>query len=159
MVDNSTLLAATQELRAISVHGPVDLTSKQELFARAYAQGCSVAEAYRFAYDVGDDTAPATIRNNGYKVLNHPRVATRVRELLEAAGARTVQSTGYLIRELEEMVAADLNELMQLVVGACRHCYGDGHKYQWRNEDEYTDACVKALDARESPPSDAGGYG
>lgn len=118
-----------------------------------------MAEAYRFAYRVGDDTAPGTVRNNGYKVLNHPRVAARVRELQEAAGARSVQSTAYLIRELEEMVSADLNELMQLVVGACRHCYGHSHRYQWRDADEYLDACVRALDASENPPNDAGGYG
>lgn len=135
-----------------------DLTGRQENFARAYAE-CGVAlDAYRTAYEA-DGSSRATARVNAYRLLKNPRIAARVRELQESAAERSGRSAAALIRELEEMVSADLNELVQLVVGACRHCYGLAHRYQWRDADEYTDACVKALDARESPPSDAGGYG
>lgn len=159
MVDNSTSLAATQELSANPVQPALDLTSKQDAFARAYVQGCSVADAYRFAYRVGDDTVPATVRNNGYKVLNHPKVATRIRQLQEAAGAFTTKSTGLLIAELEEMVGADLQELMQLVVGACRACWGEGGAHQWRDDVEYARACDEAMATGQPLPSMAGGFG
>ena len=159
MVDNSSALASTQELSAFPVQLAPDLTSKQDAFARAYVQGCSVADAYRFAYRVGDDTAPATVRNNGYKVLNHPKVAVRIRQLQEAAGALTTKSTGLLIAELEEMVGADLNELMQLVVGACRSCWGEGGAHQWRDDVEYARACDEAMATGAPLPSMAGGFG
>lgn len=138
---------------------PLDLTSKQDAFARAYVQGASVVEAYRFAYDVGDDTAPATARNNAYKVLNHPKVAARIRQLQEAAGSLTAKSTGQLITELEEMVSADLQELMQLVVGACRHCWGKHGGYQWRDEIEYARACDAAMKDGAALPDMSGGFG
>jgi phage terminase small subunit len=159
MVDNSSALAGTQTLSAFPVQAAPDLTSKQDAFARAYVQGCSVADAYRFAYQVGDDTAPATVRNNGYKVLNHPRVAVRIRQLQEAAGALTTKSTALLIAELEEMAGADLNELVQLVVGACRSCWGEGGAHQWRDDAEYARACDEAMATGTSLPSMAGGFG
>ncbi|MEM5818880.1 MAG: terminase small subunit, partial [Desulfitobacterium hafniense] len=45
------------------------------------------------------------------------------------------------------------------------HCFGIGHQYQWRDEEEYQQAVKAAYDAAkgkdEEPviPSDAGGYG
>lgn len=159
MTDKEPLLSAAQGFSAVPVQPSAELTSKQDAFARAYAHGCSVVDAYRFAYNVGDTTAPATARNNAYKVLNHPKVAARIRQLQEAAGSLATKSTGQLIRELEDVADADLQELMQLVVGACRHCHGEHGAYHWRDEVEYARAFDAAMKDRAPPPDLSGGFG
>lgn len=134
------------------------LTGRQENFARAFAE-CGVAlDAYRAAYEA-DGSSRATSRVNAYRLLKNPKVATRVRELQDAAAQRAGRSAAGLIAELEEMVSADLNELMQLVVGACRHCHGEHGAYQWRDDTEYARAFDAALKAGEPLPTLDGGVG
>jgi len=43
----------------------------------------------------------------------------------------------------------------------CRHCYGRGHHYQWKDENEFAYALGQALKAKgkQTIPSDEGGYG
>jgi hypothetical protein len=146
---------ARTETRALA---PSALTGRQENFARAYAE-CGVAlDAYKAAYE-SDGSSRATARVAAYRLLKHPKVAARVRELQQAAAERSGRSAGELIRELEEMVSADLNELMQLVVGACRHCWSEHGAYQWRDDAEYARAFDEALATHGPLPSLAGGMG
>lgn len=134
------------------------LTGRQENFARTYAQ-CGVAlDAYKAAYE-SDGSSRATARVAAYRLLKNPKVAARVRELQDAAAARSGRSAAALIAELEEMVSADLNELMQLVVGACRHCHGEHGAYQFRDEHDYARACDEAMATGKPLPSMAGGFG
>jgi phage terminase small subunit len=112
-----------------------------EAFARLYATGHQAIEAYRAAYDC-DGSTRATVRCNASRLLQDPRVATRVRELQDAAAAGAVRSAAALVAELEETVTANPQELLTVWVGACRYCHGQqGHKYQWIDADEFTDAC------------------
>jgi phage terminase small subunit len=134
------------------------LTGRQENFARAYAE-CGVAlDAYRAAYEA-DGSSRATARVNAYRLLKNPRVASRIRELQDSAAERSGRSAAALIRELEEMASADLNELMQLVVGSCRHCWGERGAYQWRDDMEYAHAWDEAVATKKPLPSMAGGFG
>ncbi len=134
------------------------LTVRQEAFCRAYAE-CGIAlDAYKAAYDA-DGSSRATLRTNAYRLLKDPRIANYVRELQDAAAARAGRSAAALIAELEEMVSADLNELMQLVVGSCRHCWGGHGAYQWRDEMEYARACDEAMAAGKPLPAMGGGFG
>lgn len=135
-----------------------DLTVRQETFCRAYAE-CGVAlDAYRAAYEA-DGSSRATIRTNAYRLLKNPKVAAHVRELQDSAAARSGRSAAALIAELEQLVSADLNELMQLVVGSCRHCHGEHGAYQWRSELEFARAFDVALKAGEPLPTLDGGVG
>ena len=55
------------------------LTNKQEKFARLIAlDGLNQSDAYRQAYDVGPDTSPATIADNGYTLAHHTDIAPRI---------------------------------------------------------------------------------
>lgn len=134
------------------------LTGRQENFARAFSE-CGVAlDAYKAAYE-SDGSSRATARVNAYRMLKNPKVAARVRELQDTAAQRSGRSAAALIAELEEMVSADLNELIQLVVGACRHCWGEHGAYEWRDDAEYARACDEALAGGQPLPSMAGGFG
>lgn len=141
-----------------------DLTGKQEAFAQLYVDSGNAAEAYRFAYDVADSTAAATVRNNGYKTLAHPKVQARIRALRAELCARSLMSKEELIADLEAMANADINELMALTVVGCRHCHGEAHGYQWRDEAELARAVDAYMAALGTPkplplPDMAGGFG
>lgn len=168
---NSVILRNAQELSANPVQRTLKpgavadsaLSPKQEAFAQHYVEFGSLLDAYRSAYSVST-TNPHTARNNGYKVLNHPRVAARIRELRGALCERSLMSTGELIADLEAMVTADVNELMSIDYANCRRCHGTAHSYQWRDEAEHTVALAQYLDSQGSPrplpePDNSGGYG
>lgn len=137
MADNSAIHTGTHALSANSVH-ETNLSPKQEAFAQAYIETGSVAAAYREAYNVGDSTAAATVRNNGHKILGHPKVAARVRTLRAALCEGAFMTSAELVSDLEAIVNADVEELVSLVVGCCRRCWGDPPgAYQWRNPEEW----------------------
>ena len=48
-----------------------------------------------------------------------------------------------VVRRLYAMLTADTNDLVQYRRGACRHCYGIDHGFQWMDETEYLDTCEK----------------
>jgi phage terminase small subunit len=137
------------------------LTAKQESFALYYVQHSNAGAAYRYAYDVGPDTGAQTARSNGHQLLQHPKVRARVMELQAAAGARALMPTSELIADLEEMVNADVNEVMALHVGNCRHCRGHEWRYQWRDETEFAQATNNAMQSKgaQPMPDPLGGFG
>lgn len=57
------------------------LTPKQEKFAQCVADGMSQADAYRAAFDVGEDTKPESIYPEASKLMANHNIATRVQEL------------------------------------------------------------------------------
>jgi phage terminase small subunit len=143
----------------LSLVKPDALTQKQERFAQHYVAHGSVIEAYTFAYDVAPSTNRNSLRSTSYNVLNNPKVRARVAALQAAMTERTVMTTAELIADLEAIASADVNEIMSLSVGACRHCWGYGHRYQWRDDMEYARAVDDALAAHKPLPDMAGGFG
>lgn len=57
------------------------LTGKQEAFARAYIDGMDATKAYADVYDVSDPEAPS-VKISAHRVLHHPKVKQRIRDLL-----------------------------------------------------------------------------
>ena len=57
------------------------LTEKQEAFARGVANGLTLAEAYRRAYDA-DEMTKASIYSEASRLMDHPAVAARARDLM-----------------------------------------------------------------------------
>jgi len=80
------------------------LTAKQENFARKYVECGNASEAYRTAYDVGEDTSPNGIRVDACNTLAKPNVALMVIELQEALGERTLVTAESLSLELDEAI-------------------------------------------------------
>ena len=81
---------------------PTELTPKQEAFTFKYVECSNASEAYRHAYDVGEDTKPETIWREAHTILTTPKVATRVMELQEQARERHAVTVDSLTVELDE---------------------------------------------------------
>jgi hypothetical protein len=109
------------------------LTARQEAFARTYAEAGVATDAYISAFD---SSSRAAARVNACRLLRTPKVADRVRQLQDAAASRSVRSTAALLRELQEAVDADPNELVRLDVGSCEACWpGDADRSREPNPD------------------------
>lgn len=78
------------------------LTPKQEAFALAYVETGIGAEAYRRAYDVGENTKPETVWVKASEVLSNGKVAARVMELQAQAAERTLVTVASITEELEK---------------------------------------------------------
>jgi phage terminase small subunit len=78
------------------------LTPKQEAFAAAFIETSNASEAYRTAYDVGEDTKPESIWVNASKLLSDAKVAQRVAELQQEHRERHSVTVDSLTQELEE---------------------------------------------------------
>ena len=101
------------------------LTDSQERFAVHYATHGDPTGAYRHAYDV-TTTNIKTQRAAASRLLAHPGVAQRIVTLRNAAAAGGDAMTAQrLIRDLEDMVNVDTNDLMQLRIVPCPACWPD----------------------------------
>ena len=139
------------------------LTEKQEKFAQAVGvEGVSQSEAYRRVYSAGNMKEKA-IWIEACRVAKTPSVAARIAELKAERAERVSTATAFDVRKLLETYIAiafvDPNELTQVRIGACRHCWGVGHEYHWRAH-EYEQA-LREWEARPNGamPAIAGGLG
>lgn len=135
------------------------LTARQEAFAQHYVKHRDVANAWRAAYEGAfetQSTAPRYAYSQGWRVLRTEKVRKRVLELSQEATAGVALTVADLLSRYMAIAQADPNELIGLKVGACRHCHGVGHEYQWRLH-EYVQAVSDAEARRKPVPSCAGG--
>jgi Arm DNA-binding domain len=51
-------------------------------------------------------------------------------------GRRETLSADLVVRELLAIVTADPNDIVQVRRGCCRHCWGEGFRYQYVDERE-----------------------
>ena len=89
---------------------PKRLTGKQEAFVKGVVSGLSQTDAYRAAYNVGDNCKPATIRNEAWKLASHPDVSQMIEKGL-ARKREVAQRTGVSRRVLvlERLEAEAMN--------------------------------------------------
>lgn len=137
------------------------LTPQQEKFAQLVVQLDNLSAAYRQAYNVGDKTTFSTIHTDASRIAQHPEVAVRIRELRDEAAAKsTIPSLVTRIQELRELERANPNDIVGYRWVNCRHCRGEAHGFQWRDEAEYAAACDQAMQLRQKTlPDIAGGFG
>lgn len=135
------------------------LTTKQERFARAWAETGNKAAAYRIAYNVGERTTPNTVWVSANRVAGLAKVQARYKVLTDQLALEDIMSIRALYKWATDIATADPNEVTRVLVRNCRYCRGVDYGYQWKDEIEYIDACVVALDNKTSPPNDNGGYG
>lgn len=139
------------------------MTKNEEVFADEYVRHRSPIEAYRTAYDA-TRMRPSTAHRNAQFVLKREHVKNYISDKLAQLGETIAEETafdvGQALQAFMDIATADPDELTGLRVGACRHCYGDGHNYQWRHEREYLEALAVA--ERKNPeglPMPDGGFG
>lgn len=114
--------------------------------------------AYRQAYACAGSNFQ-TISVNASRLANMPHIAARIRELQDKAAAETaIPSAAARIVELREIETADVNDIVAITWGACRHCYGFDHGYQWADELEYAQAVDLAIKSKTAHPDMGGGF-
>jgi phage terminase small subunit len=145
------------------------LTEKEEKFAQAVGvKGLSQSDAYRSAYSV-ENMVEKSIHVAACKVAARANVKQRIMELTKTRVDAVVNTKTFDVVKLFETYIAiafvDPNELIAQKVGACRHCWGDGGGYQWK-EREYLEALAawerQPVDKAGQPvamPDPAGGFG
>jgi hypothetical protein len=132
------------------------LPFQQERFVQEYVLSGNVKNAYIAAFGEGASAKP---ERAGRDLLRQPRIMARLHVHQHAVATMTVKSIDALIRELEEMVDADVNEFISLKTGACRHCWGVGGLYLWRDMSEYEAAVMTSITLKKPPPELNGGVG
>lgn len=122
-----------------------ELTAKQERFCQLYATTRNAAESYRQAYNVSAGRKQENVSVDAAALMRDPQISLRIQQIIDEATAQT--EGGITVAQIQQMLSdiimADPDELIGLRVGCCRHCWGVGHKYQWR-EHEYMEALAQA---------------
>lgn len=130
------------------------LNAKQELFCQLAAIG-SYADAYRVAYDAkpgyNHSEAARIIRKNS-------EVQRRIVDIQVSAFKPVEKPLEFLLDFWWQRMIYDPAEISAWAVGACRHCHGDDHGYQWRVHEFML--ALREAELTDSPmPDIAGGFG
>ena len=83
------------------------LTSKQETFAQAVADGLNQSDAYRLAYSTGNMKS-TTLWDNAYTLANHTQVALRILELKQAVLDESIASRAWNLDRLIQELAINV---------------------------------------------------
>ncbi|NIG76771.1 terminase small subunit [Klebsiella sp. Ap-873] len=133
-----------------------NLSDQQMLFAQHVVDGKTRVDAYRLAGYLGEG---ATAYSNASRLLRNARVSRYVHHLRNERQKRYAVELDDVIAQLTAIINADPNEIAQYRRVNCRYCWGDGHKYQWRDFDEQLTAEKVAEKDNKPPPDLSGGIG
>lgn len=97
--------------------------------------------------------------NYGRQLLTNPNVAQAIAQQQKASIARTLGSADEVLEQMWRLATFDANQISQHRRGCCRHCWGFGHQYQWRDAVEYEEKRIEAVERNKREPMDDGGYG
>ena len=64
------------------------------------------------------------------RLLADGRISARIAELQKLRGERTETDADMVVKQWRAIALADPNDLMEFRRVCCRHCYGEGHRYQ-----------------------------
>lgn len=132
------------------------LTELQARFVIEYLIDMDKTAAYqRAGYKSQGETGAAAAR----RLYRNVSVNRAIRDALTARERRTQITQDAVLKMWWDIATADVNELTEYRRLCCRHCWGFGFNYQWRDAVEYEDAVKKAMAANKPPPQDVGGYG
>jgi phage terminase small subunit len=142
-----------------SAGNPREASVRQITFAETWARTGNKSVAYIEAYQPDPMTAPGTIYSAASRISNLPAVQQRYQEIMQQRALELVVDIREALQWQFDIATADPNDVIYTIKRACRNCYGLGHKFQWKDEEEYIQACVDAIDGKKLPPTDDGGYG
>lgn len=136
------------------------LTAKQSRFVDEYLLDLNATQAaVRAGY------SPKRADAIGFENLRKPDIAAAIAERMKAREERTEITQDMVLQRYWAIATANPNELIEFRRTCCRHCFGDGHAYQWVDQAEFERAIATELNSAEtdgrepSLPADDGGYG
>nr|WP_319566262.1 terminase small subunit [uncultured Rhodoferax sp.] len=103
------------------------LTPNQERFVQEYLIDLNATRAYLAAHPGSKGT---TARTEGSRYLANPNIAAAISIALDARAEKTGVNAERALLEAWSIAIGDARELVQVKVGCCRYCYGEGHKRQ-----------------------------
>lgn len=124
-------------------------TAREEGFINSVArEGKTQADAYRENYSC-EGWKPQRVAEAANHVASKPKIKSRIEEI-QAAKRETADkqfdiTVKKLLQTFFEIAFTDPNELISMRSGACRHCWGIGGAYHWK-EREYAEALAKWQD-------------
>lgn len=138
----------------------MSLTAKQKCFVQEYLIDLNATQA---AIRAGYSEKGATVR--GSELLANRKVADEIQKAQNKRSERTEIDAAAVLKRWTELAMADPNELTSVIVGSCRYCHGQGHQYQWRDEEEFEEAqeahfeLPDAQRVKQQAPVIGGGFG
>lgn len=133
-----------------------DLNDMQIKFVEEYLIDLNRTAAYKRAGYKGEGN---TAYVNASRLLRNAKVSQAVRDAMDARARRTQISQDAVLKLWWDIATADASELTEHYRGSCRYCWGFGHNYQWRDVVEFEEKRIEALQKKQRPPVDTGGYG
>jgi phage terminase small subunit len=103
------------------------LTPAQERFIEEYLIDLNATRAYMAAHP---HVKVTTGNVEGCKLLANPKVAAKVQAGKAALSAATGITAERVLKEIASLAYGDARELVEYRVGACRYCWGEGHRFQ-----------------------------
>lgn len=129
------------------------LTEKEAAFVREYTTHWNGAKAVRNAgYDTDNP------RNMAYSIRTKLHVKAAIEAELEKQRAVNAATKEKLVEKLWDMASADPRELIDLKRVNCRHCWGEGHRYQYTPNEMAIRRAEHEKKGRESLPGDDDGF-
>lgn len=116
---------ATPKKVALRAGDASDLTDLQSRFVDEYLIDLNATQA---AIRAGYSEKTAAVI--GSENLVKPNIAAEIQLRKQERQQRTEITADVVLREVWQMFRADARELVEVRVGCCRHCYGEGHKHQ-----------------------------
>ncbi len=111
--------------KAGTVRPDQKLTPKQQRFVVEYLVDLNGTQAaIRAGYSA------KTAEQMAYQLLQKTSVKKAISAARKDQQDRTEITADRVLREAWNILTADARELVQVKVGCCRHCWGEGHRYQ-----------------------------
>ncbi len=132
------------------------LNDMQARFVTEYLIDLNRTAAYKRAGYKGEGN---TAYVNASRLLRNAKVSKAITEALAARERRTEITQDAVLKMWWDIATADVSELTEYRRLCCRHCWGFGFNYQWRDSIEFEDAVCDATAKKQKPPNDRGGYG
>ena len=142
------------------------LNPKQQRFIDEYLIDLNATQAaIRAGY------SQKTAGQQGERLLKNVEIQAALSERMNDRQKRTEITQDMVLQRWWQIATANPNELISYRRVCCRHCFGEGHEYQWKDREEYEQAIKAAIKAAEEAtmetgievkprlPTDDGGYG
>ena len=104
------------------------LSVRHQRFCQEYLHDLNGTEAYKRTYPgASHDTA----RSAAATLLGEQNVRNEIQRLLDERAAVTGITADRVLLRLWEQATFDPRQLVEVIVGSCRHCWGEYHQYQY----------------------------